>query len=988
MTRLSPYRMSANQPMLGSKGKSKPERNDRAWKAVQEMRKLIPTFQTFARQITGDNKVKIQITPGSTRTDGQTIFIKPPIELGSSLVHVARLCDKRGVNKRKLCAACDAREITLWRLYHEVGHIAFGSMVPASNGAIDSITALIEEWHPAAACSHGHTLRDNLFRAKMQKVGAIGVASVHNNYLPLIVNSLEDARVDALMISARPGLRAMLNTFFVTVFEQGTEQPNGDIVFWTDQPAPMQAIVGAFILASGLQHEDIDGYLAPEILEMLRDEKITNLCLSASSCTDSNEILELSIALWRRLQDFGLLRIQKCEIPPPPEPAPPSDDSTEQKNEQTESGDSDDAEQSPMGNPGDSPSKSSETTPEKSDEKDGSESENSPESPDSESESGSASADEEGEEEQNNSSSGSEDKEKLEEDSQSEKEEDPGNSDGDGSSGSALPDGGAGSGSESGSESDDESDDNSADDRGSDSSGGIDEGAEEQPSDNSSGGSQSGDNDDEGNSSVEDSADAGDPAPLTDNSGGVGTGENERTHGSGGGSGNSEPGESLSSPELADDNASDESDEDSADASAEGEYSDGLGDEDGDDGIADDRKPVDASVWDEPIPEKLKFDPDDWASSDDLEAAVEAFTGHGHNEIIGNDFVSFHRDREMNEADQPVGRGPFGNEEANEDGPWDSDTGYLDSEAVRLAVSQSVWFDRSSVNIAGVDFFEFPNEEVNWEDEGYYQVEHFMPTEAIIGKALMQSRIVFAANRRSKKEADLKSGKINTKKLATRAPLGDDRLFYKNNVPGKRDYFVVIGLDCSGSTQSMKRIERIKRAAMAKAELLTRLGVPFAMFAHTGYRRLKGKTVSGRGRNRRVYEDREDDQKLYILNIKQAHEPWNNKTRNKLAQLQPVAQNFDGHTLEFYRKIAEQSRATDKAIIYYTDGEMPAANHDEELEILQREIKYCKQKKIALFAVGINTDSPLEHGFDTVKVESDEDLDLVVKQLGRLLHTS
>jgi hypothetical protein len=64
---------------------------------------------------------------------------------------------------------------------------------------------------------------------------------------------------------------------------------------------------------------------------------------------------------------------------------------------------------------------------------------------------------------------------------------------------------------------------------------------------------------------------------------------------------------------------------------------------------------------------------------------------------------------------------------------------------------------------------------------------------------------------------------------------------------------------------------------------------------------------------------------------------------------------------------------------------MPAANKDEEQDILEEEIKLCQQRGITLLGVGINTDSPKAYGMDTVRIDSDEDIIKVVEQLDRRL---
>ena len=62
------------------------------------------------------------------------------------------------------------------------------------------------------------------------------------------------------------------------------------------------------------------------------------------------------------------------------------------------------------------------------------------------------------------------------------------------------------------------------------------------------------------------------------------------------------------------------------------------------------------------------------------------------------------------------------------------------------------------------------------------------------GPALLRMRVAFADNQRGKQLNHLKSGKINGRVLGKRAHLGDERLFRKKIMPGKKDYFVLLGL--------------------------------------------------------------------------------------------------------------------------------------------------------------------------------------------------
>lgn len=231
--------------------------------------------------------------------------------------------------------------------------------------------------------------------------------------------------------------------------------------------------------------------------------------------------------------------------------------------------------------------------------------------------------------------------------------------------------------------------------------------------------------------------------------------------------------------------------------------------------------------------------------------------------------------------------------------------------------------------------------------------------ESILAPSLAKLRIAFTENRKSKHEKNLKRGRrIDRKQMARRIATDDPRIFNRRNVPGKRDYFVVIGLDISGSTAS-RWITLIKQAGMAQAELLARLGIPFALYCHSG------DYVDG----------------VTIFEIKGPDEPWGDKPKEALDRIGSYAANLDGHTLEFYRKRAEEHRASDKLIMYYTDGAMPAENYVEELDVLQRNIKVCEQQGIHLVGVGVGNDDPIEHGLDMIRIDGIEDVLKVVEGL-------
>lgn len=248
-------------------------------------------------------------------------------------------------------------------------------------------------------------------------------------------------------------------------------------------------------------------------------------------------------------------------------------------------------------------------------------------------------------------------------------------------------------------------------------------------------------------------------------------------------------------------------------------------------------------------------------------------------------------------------------------------------------------------------------------------------TEPIIQQSLGKMRQAFSENKKGSKERNLRSGKVNAKALGRRAPVEDDRVFQKRRRPGKRDYFVVIGMDVSGSTDNGLRIQNIKSAAMAQAELLSRIGIPFEVWAHTCF-------VNGIDAPETTYGQWLENQ---MYKVKTIDERWDTKTKKRLESIVPSAANLDGHTMEFYRKRLDKSRATDKVLMYYTDGDMPYENYREELRILKRELRECATRGYEVVGVGFETDSPNKHGLDTVRIDGIEDVPKVVRELHKRL---
>lgn len=934
-------------------------RHDRAWLAVKAFNEMRPMLTSFARAVTGNNSVNVRAGKGVSKTNGKDIFIVPPISLGDRPQHEKELCGKRDPETRiMLCHACAASDLLDRRLFHEIAHIAFDSHKAVQNYHRERMHNLVDEWHPKDACNHAPALHTKMRTAQSY----IGLAQDFSPYLGYLLKAYDDARVDSKMYRTRPGLKQPTLAALHAIFTRGIETDDGSLVQWRDAKLNGQIIIGLMLVGMGIEIKP--GWLSDEAIEYLNDPELLRISDRAHLANTVINSFDIALAAFLRLQEMELCYVPKC-VPTPSlnaEPEPNEDKDKDDDSDGCNSGGTGDG----NAEPSDSKDKdNNESGDDKGELADDAAPEAQPESQDSSGGAGDGADPGDGGRDEPEQDAGTE--------GDSGDEDADGGSDGDDSeagAGDDKSDDGAVRDEDARPESEDESDGQDADDpadRHGDGDGGDSPEPDAGDEDGEPGSAGEGDRDDsDGEDDAEQDREGDDGAGESDHNGSDGEpGEADQGSGAGGGGpaaddgteAPTEAGEDLAEDDEPAGDGADGGHDDFESADDDLEQAEDLTDDDGSEASG---RPLGESVWDEDNPES-EVDPSQQLSPEQLQALMgtpeevndllDKFLGHGHEEEIDAELLGDPPPEEM--ADE------------------------RDVQAVITAIGQEAVFDTSSKTVRGVQVVQYPHPAFGWQGEREYgyKPDDFMPAESIIGQNLMQARIVFSENKRAKTQANLKSGKINTRVLGRRAALGDERLFKKRTLPGKRDYFVVITADCSGSTSSSRRNERIKRAVFAKAELLNRLGIPFAIYGHTGG---EGDINVGWWSD---HPARDDMTEVWLMQIKGAEEPWNDATKQRLADMPPVAENLDGHTLEYMRKVAEKSTATDRIIIYYTDGAMPAANYDEELVILETEIEKCKRSNITLMAVGINTDSPERYGFDTVRVDSDEDLSAVVDRL-------
>lgn len=258
-------------------------------------------------------------------------------------------------------------------------------------------------------------------------------------------------------------------------------------------------------------------------------------------------------------------------------------------------------------------------------------------------------------------------------------------------------------------------------------------------------------------------------------------------------------------------------------------------------------------------------------------------------------------------------------------------------------------------------------------------------------EAEMMLRRAMGVNRRTANVPNLERGRLHGSKLA-RAPMGNRRVFRRVDKAAKRSYSVLIGVDLSGSTGASapgggEVIDRIVELAYRQAELLHKAGIPFAVVGHTGWSRddFPHLNSADKATIRAVTGGQRSTTDLYLA--KGFKEKWAEATQLAVCSWDAGAKNLDGQTMKHYIRMLSKQRATDRLLLYYTDGQMPAEDGERQQVILETELKrahaWAKRKhdRLKVIGVGYGCDDPKKYGLDTILVDSAAPVDEQVKQV-------
>lgn len=917
---------------------------------AQEFAAMRPMLESFARVVTKRPSLRVRLTWDKSWTDNQDIYVRPPLALGKAGSHQPNFCDLRTSYGESRCRRCAINDLVMSRMVHEISHVAHNTFEPAKDADIMSaIRRMISTGKVDQAT--GEKLREALMRSP----DWMTVAAVSSPYLPAIVNIMEDVRVDLKMGKVRPGSARVRRADIIRRQESGGEMIEGDEgekvwMPFRGQPLNVQLVVAFYNLV--LDSFVPTAYSEP-VVEAIENPVMQEFARSLEGGMKTvRDAFHASQDFLSIAQELGFFPEQESED---------EDDQDGEPQPQPEPKDEDDSEPDDSAGPGEqteiqfeeSDDSSDEDSDEDSGDNDGQEESDS----DSDSDGGQSDgeSDEESEDAEESDSSGGTDQQ----DDESNSDEGDDAEGGQGSDESDEDEGGddadEGSGQGDTEDADEESDSGGPGGTGEESEG---EGDDSESSDGGGESPQDGSEDGDDDSSSSATPDAGD-----------GDGEEEAPDG-GSGSGGTGSGESEG------DGDSDDDSDGEVDGEADGEASDSTeqGDDDSEDSPWDsdededfDRENLDEK-GDEPLDRQpQQIDPREYGTPEDLEKGFEQFA---HQATASKDTVSPEQiktlEEEMGTADSQIMAFDVVRRDV---------TGLLISRPDRHAIDEN----GRDAALAWTHAYEPYRSLANYNNAQLGIEGAFEPSIADISRFIGAVRPIFDFNRRSSQVRNRKTGDIAGSMLARRVPFGDDRVFQKKQRPAKREYAVGMGIDLSASTTGINLL-LLKQCALVMADAMNALpGVKFAVWGHSA--QWQWRQWQGRGRSRQPVMTYDTKLVANMYECKPFNEPWSARAREAVSTLGPDSENLDGHTLEFYRKQMQGIRATDKVFFYFTDGRMPQANYNEELDILTDNIELCKAAGIHLVGVGINTDSPSAYGLDTVVVSGPQDVHLVSEKL-------
>lgn len=300
--------------------------NERAAIAVREFGKMLPSISAFAKALTGNPRLRVEMGAQSA-TDSRVIMIRPPLALAESRYHEPGFCDVRD-GYQLVCPACQRMEEVYAAVYHEIAHHLGKSLVELPVAELAEVVATAAVGHGTPEYIEWVTERARRIAGSKHPASIYEFAGMISNHLLNFVRAVDDVRIDALAGEARPGVEEMRYYQTEKIIAEGVETDDGGFDPWIERGVETQV---AFAIMIYRQGHELDGAVDPRIIQMLELPQFAELM--AQPLPDPQAVLGNTVALLGECNKLGLYELP---VPPPPMPAPPDsggDDGSQQKGE-------------------------------------------------------------------------------------------------------------------------------------------------------------------------------------------------------------------------------------------------------------------------------------------------------------------------------------------------------------------------------------------------------------------------------------------------------------------------------------------------------------------------------------------------------------------------------------------------------------------------------------------------------------------------------
>ena len=304
---------------------------ERARLALARFRGAEATLSSFASAL---SERDLTVVAGAeTGTNGEVIHVTPPLGMAEEVDHDLSRCHRRGADGEFLCRACGAWDEVLVNVFHEIAHVIHGHI--GTKRAVRDIRAGLPKYAKIMRAA-GYRVDYDDVSDHLGVHNAIPALKGVDPWLPLVVNVLEDVRIDLLMIEAKRGLarshandlRALAGVGRDVVLPDGTTRR----IQWGDAPRDAQFLLALYI--AGVGHDLFDWCEDEEIVALAQSDAFEEIVRSARGARSLEGVMPASALLlvWARSEGYLL----DPENQPLPSGSAPSEEGEAEEGEEGE----------------------------------------------------------------------------------------------------------------------------------------------------------------------------------------------------------------------------------------------------------------------------------------------------------------------------------------------------------------------------------------------------------------------------------------------------------------------------------------------------------------------------------------------------------------------------------------------------------------------------------------------------------------------------